>query len=289
MIWYLKMLSIFERISVMTESSPTGHNGQMIEFTNPQPEIRKNAETARDWEFVDEAAYLYRMANLFNDRFLDPILLTDRRRLPDPVISFENLRNRNTLAAYTLVRNPQGLLYEITMNAQQYVDEKIDGKTVKAWMFGRWAQLETLLHEQVHLWQQNFGKDPVKPGRSHHNKEFVDKCESLGLHPMPGVGCHTKLADGSFALLMNEMGIQSPDLSEKPDGMKKDWFKWYQETYGEKRKGRSSLHRWVCPECGLNVRIGIKGNPEIRHSSCEKKTGRETFFVKSEDLTPNKN
>ena len=46
---------------------------------------------------------------------------------------------------------------------------------------------------------------------------------------------------------------------------------------------------WVCPECGLNVRIGIKGNPEIRHSSCEKKTGRETFFVKSEDLTPNKN
>ena len=123
----------------MKEFLQNNESGQLIEPMNPQPEVRKNAEMARDWEYAEEAVYLYRMANLFKDRFLDPILLTDRRRLPDPVISFDNLRNMNTLAAYTLVRNPQGLLYEITMNAQQYVDEKIDGKTVKAWMFGRWA------------------------------------------------------------------------------------------------------------------------------------------------------
>lgn len=273
----------------MGEILPNTHNDKLVESLDPQKEVQRNAETARDWLFTEEAKYLYRMAALFKDRFLDSILLTDRRRLPDPVISFENLRNQNTLAAYRLTRNPQGLLYEITMNTEQYEVKEENGKKIVQWRFGKWAQLETLLHEQVHLWQQNFGKDPVKPGKVYHNKEFVEKCESLGLHPMPGMGCHTKLADGSFALLMKELGIQPPDLSEKPEAMKKDWFKWYQETHGEKRKGRSSLHRWVCPECGLNVRIGIKGNPEIRHSPCEKKTGREVFFMKSEDLTPNKN
>ena len=121
--------------------------GVIIETADPKPEIRKNAEIARDWEYSGEAKYLYGMAVLFKDRFLDPILHTDRGRLPDPVISFDNLRNMRTLAAYTLHRNPQGLLDEITFNTEQYEDQ--EGK--KVWRFGRWAQLETLLHEQVHL------------------------------------------------------------------------------------------------------------------------------------------
>src|SRR5512135_3927394 len=115
--------------------------GKLIEKVDPQPEVRKNAETASDWEYAEEAAHLYQMAVLFKDRFLDPVLLTDRRRLPDPVISFENLRNYNTLATYTLVRNPQGLLYEITFNTEQYVTDE----NKRIWEFGRWAQMETLL------------------------------------------------------------------------------------------------------------------------------------------------
>jgi hypothetical protein len=118
--------------------------GKLIEITNPQPEIRKNAERASDWEFKEEAAYLYEKAVLLKDRLLDPVLLTNRGRLPDPVISFENLRNKNTIAAYSLVRNPQGLLYEITFNTAHYIDDE-EGK--KVWGFGKWAQLETLLHE----------------------------------------------------------------------------------------------------------------------------------------------
>ena len=137
------------------EFPDAARRGKLIVTPNPQPEVRKNAENASDWEYSDEAVHLYRMAVLFKDRFLDPVLLTDRRRLPDPVISFENLRNYKVLAAYTLHRNPQGLLDEITFNTEQYdaLEEK------KVWRFGKWAQLETLLHEQVHLWQQNFGKN----------------------------------------------------------------------------------------------------------------------------------
>lgn len=247
--------------------------------------MRKNAEKARDWEYADEAAYLYRMATVFKDRFLDPILLTDRNRLPDPVISFDNLRNLNTLAAYTLVRNPQGLLFEITMNTEQYEDVVVEGKSTKQWSYGKWAQLETLLHEQVHLWQQNFGKNPVKPGKAYHNKEFVEKCNSLGLHPKLGEGYHTQLADGVFAEFMNEIGIKPPDLDKRTMGFDMDWFYWYLDLAGKKRPGKSSLHKWTCPECGLNARIGIKGDPQLRHAPCELRVGHEVFFVQADGLS----
>jgi len=227
--------------------------------TDPQPEVRKNAENAKDWPYHDEASYLYRMAVLFKDRLIDPLHHLDRERLPDPVIAFENLRNYNTLAAFRLTRNPQGMQNEIIMNIEHYIgDEK------KVWEYGRWAQLETLLHEQIHEYQQVYGKDPVKIGKVYHNKEFIDKCESLGLHPMPGVGCHTRVADGVFALLMKEMGIEPPQDVPKAQG-KQDWFEF------KPKKGTSTLTKWSCG-C-QNVRVGTKefkahcdvcGNPFIK-------------------------
>jgi hypothetical protein len=39
-------------------------------LNNPQPEVRKNAENAKDWVYFDEAV-------LFTDWFVDQILLTD--------------------------------------------------------------------------------------------------------------------------------------------------------------------------------------------------------------------
>jgi hypothetical protein len=176
--------------------------GKLVDVFNPQPEIRKNAETASDWEYKDEAAYLYGKAVLFKDRLLDPLHHLDRARLPEPVIAFENLRNKGTLAAFRLTRSPEGLQNGIIMNAGHYVDQ--EGK--KVWEYGRWAQLETLLHEQVHEWQQVFGQDPVSLRRIYHNKEFVEKCESLGLHPKLGEGYHLKVADDPFAILMKELG-----------------------------------------------------------------------------------
>jgi hypothetical protein len=209
------------------------------------------------------------MAVVFKDRFLDPIARLDHDRLTEPVISFKDMRNYNTLATYSLVRNSLGLLDEIMMNTQHYKDVEVDGQTKKVWEFGRWAQLETLLHEQVHLWQQNFGRDKVKLERVYHNKEFVDKCESLGLHPKLGEGYHLQLADGSFALLMNELGIEPPkEVAKGLPELDIDWFKWLQDEKGKKRKGRSTLAKWSCPDCGLNARIGIKGDPELVHEPC---------------------
>ncbi|GAH43471.1 unnamed protein product, partial [marine sediment metagenome] len=47
----------------MGERLPTfARNGIPLEKVNPQPDIQKNAETASDWEYKEEAQYLYRMA-----------------------------------------------------------------------------------------------------------------------------------------------------------------------------------------------------------------------------------
>lgn len=201
----------------MGERLPTfARNGISIERVNPQPDVQKNAESASDWEYKQEAQYLYRMDSLFKDRLIDPILHTDRNRLPDPVISFENLRNHNTLATYTLARNPQGLLFEITMNIQHYADSQTSPDQ-KVWQFGKWAQLDTLLHEQIHLWQQNFGDHQFKQGGVTHNKEFIEKCNSLGLHPKLGPGYHNQLATTQFSIIMKELGNEPPDLSRKPN------------------------------------------------------------------------
>jgi hypothetical protein len=256
--------------------------GISIENFDPKPAVKKNAEGARDWEYSEEAQNLYGMAVLFKDRFLDPILLTDRGRLPDPVISFDNLRNRKVLAGYTLHRNPQGLLDEITFNTEHYKDE--EGK--RAWVWGKWAQFETLLHEQVHLWQQNFGDHPVRPAKVSHNKEFIDKCESLGLHPMTIVGCHTRVADGAFAKLMGELGVPRPEDVPRLDWtkaggkpIKRDWFR------PEPEKGKSTLHKWTCPDCGLAVRIGIKSDPHLVHDVCSEIKGEKVFLVKHDGLS----
>lgn len=254
--------------------------GKLIEITDPQPEIRKTAETAGDWEYKGEAAYLYGKAVLFKDRLLDPLHHLDRDRLPEPIIAFENLRNKNILAAFRLTRNPEGLKNEIIMNSEHYIDQ--DGKRV--WEYGKWAQLETLLHEQVHEWQQVFGKDPVSLKRIYHNKEFVEKCVSLGLHPKLNEGYHLRLADGPFAILMREMGIEPPNLEAKPDDSKIDWFKWLLDFSGKGKKGTSTLSKWECPACGLKVRIGIKGDPEIVHNPCSEKLGRKVFLIRSDGL-----
>jgi hypothetical protein len=254
--------------------------GRLVDFNNPQPEVRKNAETASDWEYKDEAAYLYRMAVILKDRLLDPLHHLYRERLPEPVLAFENLRNKNTLAGFRLTRSPEGLQNEIIMNTEHYIDQ--EGK--KVWEFGRWAQLETLLHEQVHEWQQVFGKEPVSLKRVYHNKEFVTKCESLGLHPKLGEGYHLQLADEPFSILMKELGIEPPSLEGKPDDLDIDWFKWLLDFLGKSKKGTSTLSKWECPECGLKVRIGIKGNPELVHDPCTIKKGEKVFFVRANNL-----
>jgi hypothetical protein len=224
---------------------------KLIVIVDPQPEVRRNAEQANDWDYVKEMQYLYNRAILFRERLIDPIARIDRGCLPDPIIGIGDLRNHKVLAEYLLGRDSVGLKCRINFNEEHYIKENGEA----TWRFGRWAQLETLLHEYLHLWQQTMGEHPVVPGKTPHNKEFVDKCESLGLHPMPGVGCHVAVADGVFAQLMKELGVERPE-DVPTDAGNIDWFKILIDLLGKGKKGRSSLSKWTCG-C-QNVRVGTK-------------------------------
>jgi hypothetical protein len=178
-------------------------------------------EVADDWEWQEIAGQLYVWIDRFNDRFFG-------REMPEAVLSFERIDYR-VLAAYTLRRNPQGLLYEITLNTR-YLTRPL------------WQTLETLMHEYVHLWQQNAGAHPVS--HNYHNQEFVARCEALSLHPLIGRSvamCGRPTAPSpSFS---GAYGVDEPaPLAEPrvtPKGKPLDWW-----SSRRKRKGQSTLRKW---------------------------------------------
>ena len=200
--------------------------------STPHEAIRHHVETARDWEWCAIATALYQWTDRFNDRFFD-------RQMPDALLSFERMDVR-ILAAYTLKRNPQGLLHEVSFNTH-HLDRPM------------WETLETLMHEYVHLWQQNLGEHPVE--RNYHNREFVAKCEEFGLHPAIGSGVHLRPAEGAFAEFLKAYRVESPpatnDVILDAKGKPLDW--WYLSGNRE-RRGRSTLTKWTCG-C-QNVRVG---------------------------------
>jgi len=200
----------------------------------PHEAIRRHVEKAKDWEWRPMATALYQWTDRFNDRFFE-------HQMPSALLSFERLDVR-ILAAYTLERNPQGLLYEITFNTR-HLDRPI------------WETLETLMHEYVHLWQQNLGDHPVQ--RNYHNREFVSRCEALGLHPASGSGVHLRPADGPFAEFLKAYGVEAPVTKGEIvlDGKGKP-LDWWRRDLGRERRGRSTLSKWSCG-C-QNVRVGTK-------------------------------
>ncbi|MGI6379312.1 MAG: SprT-like domain-containing protein [Anaerolineae bacterium] len=205
-------------------------------FTHATPHeaIRQHIEGARDWEWRGVATTLYQWTDRFNDRFFVG-------GMPDALLGFERMDHR-ILAAYTLNRNAQGLLYEITFNTV-HLERPL------------WELLETLMHEYVHLWQQNQGEQPVT--RNYHNREFVERCEALGLHPAIGSGVHVRPADGPFAAFLKAYDVPQPahgaETIVDAKGRPLDW--WYLPGNRESR-GRSTLNKWSCG-C-QNVRVGTK-------------------------------
>jgi hypothetical protein len=245
--------------------------GVLIEKHDPSREIRQVAEHNREWDFSTEVAHLYRRADTIVER-LYPTIYTPhfQGRLPAPLVAIESLRNKNTLAAYRIVPDGYGLNFKLTFNEQHYIDGQDEaGNKTKVWRFGQWAQMETLVHELGHHWQQLMGDDPyVQNRRITHNKEFRAKMAELGIHCTPE-GYHDKLADmdSPFGYLMQEWGIQPPKDVKKDGEFDIDWFKVLIKDRGKERKGKSTLRKYSC-ECGQNIRVGKKDWPGAVCNKC---------------------
>jgi hypothetical protein len=262
---------------------------KILDHANPREAIRQHQESA-DWMFREEAAFWYEVSQMMDERFFNGLVYPDGRKVPAPFIAFDDLRNKNIIAQYDLFPDEYGIVGKITFNSAHYMD-KVDenGKLVKVWERGRYSQGETLLHEYIHLWQQiGRGKDPYRwerHRRETHNKEWHQKARELGLNPEGPAGIHVMPAtpDSPIDILLKELGIFPPsEAYQKPEDDKNNWADWLIYKDKEKPKGRSTLTKWICPDCGLAVRIGIKDDPRLVHDVCSEIKGEKVFLVKAD-------
>ncbi len=110
--------------------------------------------------------------------------------------------------------------------------------------------ISTLVHEMVHLWQQEFGT----PSRSgYHNREWAEAMEAVGLMPsdtgLPGgkrTGqrvTHYVVPGGRFEVAFEAM----------PPGYLLPWTSGAASSGPEKPKSGRDKVRYRCPGCGTNV------------------------------------
>ena len=216
--------------------------------------VQNNAENNGTWRYHDLARHLYGWTDIFSDQFLDPTIRTDcQGRLQGPAIGFERDTVR-TIAHYILGKHAYGMDDSIILN-EINLDRSF------------YSILETVLHEQVHLWQQRFGEHPIKRkyhNHEYHNQEFVHVCESFGLHPFGIFGNHWKPADGPFEQLLKGYGILKPQESLVFPVIKGEKRNWWEKN---REKGKSTLILYQCP-CGQHVRVGKQEWPGATCNAC---------------------
>jgi hypothetical protein len=130
-------------------------------------------------------------------------------------------------------------IHEISLNPE-YLKEREPIKVIS-----------TLVHEMVHLWQQDFGK----PSNGYHNKEWAEKMKEVGLYPSTtgaeggaetGKSCsHYIIAGGAYEVLFNDMPKEYlyPFVCVSEGGGVK-------KGSGSKNKNKT---KYTCPSCKAHI------------------------------------
>ena len=105
-----------------------------------------------------QMAFTHFNATLFQDKLPECMITAQRQRNVMGYFSAERWRHTNGEIAHEIALNPAYF-------AQHRLIEV----------------LQTLVHEQVHLWQHVFGKHKSRSG--YHNREWANKMKSVGLIP----------------------------------------------------------------------------------------------------------
>ena len=89
----------------------------------------------------------------------------------------------------------------------------------------------------------------------------------LGIFCTPS-GTHWRDAEEGkpFAILMHELGVKRPtDIQVLGDKSKVSYWEPKEER---KKRGKSTLHPWICPECGQKLRATSKEDIDSTHDAC---------------------
>lgn len=143
------------------------------------------------------------------------------------------------------------------------------------------AVLATLVHEQAHLWQKHFGKEPT---RCYHDRQWAAKMKEVGLHPsatgQPGgkeTGpkvSHYIIERGVFAKACAAfLKLNPPALYQDvwSGGQPAGKGKGGEEGEGEGEEGKAKSKgraKFTCPGCNLNA--WAKPSARLQCMECKK-------------------
>ena len=181
-----------------------------------------NHQKSEDWPFQSVLKQLHTWKDCFNFEF--------KLEVPEIAIAIDKLSYLR-LGQFRYGHNSFGLKGEITIS-KSHVESNL---SPTSW----WDVLGTLLHEQLHAWQQEHGK----PGKgNYHNVEFRRKAKEYGLI-IDHCG-QTQYEPGSrFFSLMERHGVIVPELALS--------------TPPAKRAVASpKLRLWMCG-CPVRLRVAI--------------------------------
>jgi hypothetical protein len=181
------------------------------------------------WDLHDVISHLHDWADIFRSRF--------SLNIPAVPLRLDRLR-WNCLGHFNPGFNDFGLKNEIAIDIGHLTYRLETG----AW----WEVLATLLHEQLHFWQQLNGK-PSKPGPgNYHNVQYQAKARGLGLVVSSRGVNEDYIADSPFLQLLWEKGVRVPETA----------------TLERERRQRtrvgSKLKKWSCGcDRPVNVRVAV--------------------------------
>ena len=253
---------------------------RIIAVSNATEAIRNAAENNPEDKYREFRAKWNPVIDEIKRRFYPDFWTPgDKFELPTAPLAIEDMRNMKWLASYRTEPDGYGLNDKLTIN-EKWVVEK-DGQYV--WYWGDQELVETLVHEIGHE-KMNYlikqGKQ--KPMSNPHGKPFQKMMLQLGIY-CNDKGQHEKPCDNPdspVGILLKDLGI--PMIKDFPEATDKGNYWEFKPGIVIEKKGRSTLTGWVCPECNLKVRIGIKGNPELSHDPCSEKLGRRVNLIRLE-------
>ena len=185
-------------------------------------ELKEHA-LASDWTFRSAAAVLHEWATRFNAEF--------RLGLETPAVAVARLPIA-TLGTYHHGRNSLGVRHEITLNAKHLTRPLAE-------------QLITLLHEQLHQWQEQYGNKGGKNG--YHNQQFRIMAKRFGL-VVDQRGHHACVEPGPFTQLLARYNVDTRMLP-LPDE---------QPSFVKRPRGTSKLKLWTCTPGCTKVRCAVQ-------------------------------
>jgi predicted SprT family Zn-dependent metalloprotease len=191
--------------------------GEVIILPPPPPEDTPNTKVSKQ---LDEAYRFYNKA-LFDGKLADAY--------------FHLHRKRNALGYFWEARSSG-----ITVDGKAVHEIALDPDKLNRTLE---ENLSTIVHEMVHFWQQDHGK---VSRATHHNKEWANKMESIGLMPSstgrPG-GKRTGMRVSHYTIKGGKFDEATKELLARGYRL---------AVNGTPKRGRlTKPYRttWKCPEC----------------------------------------